>query len=106
MVSMIHAVQAMWDAQREEEDWVFLLIDSINAFNEQDRTVMVWNVQHGWSSGVCFLFNMYTHWAMLVIRVNYGTGGLLYSQQGVTQGDLMVMLCCVGFTPADSSTQD
>jgi hypothetical protein len=38
------------------------------------------------------MFNSYKHWSTLVIRNIDGRGEFLLSQQGVTQGDLLVML--------------
>jgi hypothetical protein len=87
----IHAARAMWGAHHTEEDWVFLLIDARNAFNELDRMMMLWNVQHGWPSGDHFMFNSYKHWASLVIRKNDGTGDFLFSRQGITQEDPFAM---------------
>jgi hypothetical protein len=54
--------------------------------------VMLWNVRHGWPPGARIMFNSYKHWSTLVIRNNDGSGEFLISQQGVTQGDPLVML--------------
>jgi hypothetical protein len=88
----IHASQAMWDSHHMEENWVLLLIDVSNAFNEQDRMVMLWNVWHGWPSGGRFMFNSYKHWSTLMIRNNDGSSEFLLSQQGFTQGYPLVMI--------------
>ena len=42
-----------------EEEWGFLRIDARNAFNEINRTVMLWVIRHEWPSGVRFYFNCY-----------------------------------------------
>jgi hypothetical protein len=87
----IHAAQSMWDQHHMEEDWGFLLVDAANAFNELDRTNMLWEVRHGWPSGARFVFNSYKHFAILVIRNKNGTGEFILSRQGVTQGDPLAM---------------
>ncbi len=84
-----------------EEEWGFLLIDAHNAFNEQNRTVMLWTVRHEWPSGARFAFNCYKHWSILVIRNNDGSGAtFLYSKEGVTQGDPLSMFAYgIGILP-------
>ena len=42
----IHAMHVLWKEHQNEEDWIFLLIDTCNAFNEYNRTVMLWAVCH------------------------------------------------------------
>jgi hypothetical protein len=69
----IHAAQSMWDTHHMEDDWGFLLIDAKNAFNEQCRKIMPWNVRHEWPSWARFVFNSYKHWAILIIQNNDGT---------------------------------
>ncbi len=54
---------------------------------------MLWTVRHEWLSGARFAFNCYRHWATLVIRGKGGTSYLLYSKEGVTQGDPLSMFC-------------
>ena len=46
----IHAMRVLWEEHKTEEDWGFLLIDAHNAFNEENRTAMLWDVQHEWPS--------------------------------------------------------
>ena len=53
----IHAMRVLWDEHKKEEDWDFLLIDTRNAFNEENRTAMLWDFRHEWPSGVHFTFN-------------------------------------------------
>ena len=63
----IHAMRVLWEEHAQEEDWGFLLIDACNAFNEENRTAMLWAVRHEWPSGAQFTFNYYRHWATLVV---------------------------------------
>ena len=75
-----------------EEDWGFLLIDARNAFNEENRTAMLWAVRHKWPSGARFAFNCYYHWSIMAIRAGDGMGNFLFSKEGVTQGDPLAMV--------------
>ena len=45
----IHAMRVLFEEHRKEEDWGFLLIDARNAFNEENRTAMLWAVWNGTS---------------------------------------------------------
>ena len=53
----IHAARPQWAQHSHEEEWGFLLIDARNAFNEENRTDMLWAVRHEWTSGAQFTFN-------------------------------------------------
>ena len=53
----IHAMRVLWEEHALEEDWGFLLIDARNAFNEENRTAMLWAFRHKWPSGAQFTFN-------------------------------------------------
>ena len=64
----IHSMRVLWEEHAQEEDWGFLLIDARNAFNEENRTAMLWSVWHEWPSGMQFTFNCYRHWATLVVQ--------------------------------------
>jgi hypothetical protein len=88
----IHAVDHMWKVHRMEEEWGFLLIDTCNAFNEQNQIAMLWAVRHEWPSGARFTFNCYKHWSSLMIHGNNSTGVVLHSKEGVTQGDPLAMI--------------
>ena len=57
----IHAVHLQWAQHSHEEDWGFLLIDTRNEFNEENRTAMLWAVRHEWLGGAQFTFNCYRH---------------------------------------------
>jgi hypothetical protein len=75
----------------EEEEWGFLGFDAANAFNELNRMAMLWTIRHEWPSGARFAFNCYRHCATLVIRGKGGTVVLIFSKEGVTQGDPLSM---------------
>ena len=64
----VDAVRLLWHQHYQEEEWAFLLIDAQNAFNEENRTSMMWSVRHKWPSGAQFTFNYYHHWVTLLIR--------------------------------------
>ena len=57
----IHAMRILFEEHKKEDDWGFLLIDARNAFNEENRTAMLWAVCHEWPSGAQFTFNCYRH---------------------------------------------
>ena len=88
----IHSVNHLWKVHQMEEDWGFLLIDAANAFNEANRTGMLWTVRHKWPSGARFTFNCYRHWAVLMIRGNTGVAAFVFSKEGATQGDPLAMV--------------
>ena len=91
--SAIHAMRVLWEEHRKEEDWGFLLIDARNAFNEENRTAMLWDVRQEWPSGAQFTFKYYRHWATLVVRdIGDGSGHFLHSKEGVTQGYPLAMI--------------
>ena len=52
-------MRVLWEKNSQEEDWVFLLTDARNVFNEENRTAMLWSVWHEWPSGAQFTFNFY-----------------------------------------------
>ena len=97
----IHAMHFFWEEYKKEEYWGFLLIDTRNAFNEENRTAMLWAVRHEWPSGAQFTFNCYRHWATLVVRdIGDGSGHFLHSKEGVTQGDpLAIIAYGIGVLP-------
>ncbi len=77
-----------------------MLIDAKNAFNEQNRTGMLWTVRHEWPLGTRFVFNCYKRWATLVLCRNNGTGTFLCRKEGVTKGDPLSMFAYgIGILP-------
>ena len=54
---------------------------------------MLWVIRHEWPQGARFVLNCYQHWATLLVRGNkHGSGFLVFSQEGVTQGDPLAMV--------------
>jgi hypothetical protein len=90
----IHAMQNLWELHQRDEDWGFLRIDAKNAFNEQNRTAMLWAVRHEWPSGARFVFNCHRHCSTLVLRGNNGAANFLYSKEGASQEDPLSMFAC------------
>ena len=69
MEGAIHYMRSQWEAHNNaDENWGVLLIDARNAFNEGNRKMMVYVARHEWPSGTRFLFNMYRHHSVLVMR--------------------------------------
>ena len=64
----IHAVDTLVNEHLSQEEWGFLLVDTRNAFNESNRTQMLWSVWFEWPRGERFMFNTYKHWSTLIIR--------------------------------------
>ena len=63
----------MWEVMDKEEQVGFTLVDAQNAFNEINRTSILWTVRHLWPSGSTFAFNCYKHHSILTIRVDNET---------------------------------
>ena len=82
--------------------WGVLLIDAKNALNSLNRMSALWIIRVLWPRCSRFLFNTYKGWAALVV---HGSESLLYSKQGVIQGDLlsMCMYAVSSFNPLISS---
>jgi hypothetical protein len=53
---------------------------------------MIWTIQHKWPYGAWVAFKCYCHWTMLVIHRKGGSMVLLYSKEGVMQGDPLSIL--------------
>ena len=69
----IHHMRSMWDEHEgDEEEWGVLLIDAKNAFNEGNRKMMLWVIRHKWPSCARFVFNIYRHQSVLVVRGESG----------------------------------
>ena len=86
-------MRVLFEEHRKEKDWGFLLIDARNAFNEENRTAMLWAVRYEWPSNAQFTFNCYRHWSTLLVGdIGDGSGHFLHSKEGVTQGDTLSMI--------------
>ena len=71
----------LWAQHSQEEDCGFLFIDARNTSNKENRTEMLWVVQHEWPSGAQFTSNCYRHWATLVVcNSEDGSGHFLHSK--------------------------
>jgi len=97
----IHAMSALWDELSVGEDVGFLMIDADNGFNAYSRIRMLWTIRHLWPAGARFVFNCYKFQSMLIVRDPGGLNYLiLYSREGVTQGDPLSMFCyAIGTLP-------
>ena len=77
----------------DEEPWGVLLIDTRNAFNEGNRKQIVWAARHIWPSGTRFIFNMYRHHAVLVMRSDKKVPIVFrQSKEGITHGCPLAIL--------------
>ena len=92
----IHAVNDMFN-ENKVNGWGVLLVDAKNAFNSINRAAALWNARILWPSACRFLFNTYRGWAALVVA---RSDSILFSKEGVTQGDpLSMFLYAVGTLP-------
>lgn len=53
---------------------------------------MMWNIRHLCPSGARYMFNMYKHWNLILVRSDIGETLSVESKEGVTQGDPMDMI--------------
>jgi hypothetical protein len=90
-VSSIHAINELWGAHKEDDEWGFLLVDATNSFNEGNHIMILWTVRHEWPLGARFTFNCYGHWGTLMVWIQNGTALFIFSMEGATQGDPLAM---------------
>src|ERR1700709_1424757 len=85
------AVHAMTDIFNENatSGWGILLVDAANAFNSINRTAALINARVLWPRCARFLFNTYRGHSALKVQ---HADRLLYSREGVTQGDPLSMM--------------
>ena len=99
----MHALSELFE-ENSQSGWGVLMVDAENAFNSLNRIAALWNVRVLWPRCSRFLFNTYRGWAALVVR---GSDSLLYSKEGVTQGDpLSMLMYAVSSLPLISSLND
>ena len=92
----IHTMSDLFD-DNKMEGWGVLLVDARNAFNSVNRVAILWNARILWPRCSRFIFNTYRGWAPLVIA---GGKSIVYSKEGVTQGDpLSMFLYAIGTLP-------
>jgi hypothetical protein len=79
--------------EEHEDGYGMLLVDASNAFNAVNRSAALWNARVLWPGAAFFLFNTYRNYNLLVIRstISPGSGTIMLSREGVTQGDPMSM---------------
>ena len=81
----VHVVAGLFeDSHSLPTGWGVLLVDASNAFNNLNRAALLWNDRILWPHCSRFVFNTYCGWAPLIMR---GSEELLFSCEGVTQGD-------------------
>ena len=68
------------------------LVDARTGFNELSRLAMLWTVQHRWPAEAMFAFNLYRHWAQLVLSQPGGVPVTILIREWVTQGDPLSMV--------------
>ena len=47
---VMHRFQSIWEDNSNEGNWIFLLVDEKNSFNEIHRIIMLWMVRHLWTT--------------------------------------------------------
>ena len=83
-------MQLLW--KHHYQYWRFILIDAHKTLNEENHTSMLWDVWFKWPSGARFTFNFYCYCDTLMICNVGGTGCLICSKEGVTQGNPLDMI--------------
>ena len=68
------------------------IVNACNEFNELSRLVMLCTVRHHWPTGAMFAFNLYRHWAQLLLRQMGETPVTILSLDRLTQGDPLSMV--------------
>ena len=92
----IHAINDIFN-EHGDEGWGVLMVDASNAFNSVNRIAALLNSRILWPRCSRFIFNTYRGWAPLVMT---NSNTLLYSKEGVTQGDpLSMFIYAVGTLP-------
>jgi len=94
----IHAMNELFKIYQDQPTgWRVLLMDAANAFNSLNHAAMLLHARVLWPHCAHFLFNTYKGWSVLVLK---GSTTLLFSKDGVTQGDpLSMFMYAVGMLP-------
>ena len=92
--NVVHHIRGLWENHTVMKNLGrVLLIHARNAFNEGNMKQMVWATRHIWPTGARFLFNIYRHHAVLVMRGDKKSSTVfLHSKEGITQGCPLAML--------------
>ena len=77
---------------QEAESSGTTLVDACNGFNEMSRLVMMCTVRHCWLDWSRFTFNCYKYWDQLILRQPGEPQFTILSQEGVTQGNHLLMV--------------
>ena len=85
---VIHVMSDLYE-ENAGSGWGLLLVDAKNAFNVVSRVTALWNARILWPRCSRFLFNTYRGYSMLLMK---GSEHILYSKEGITQGDPLSML--------------
>ena len=102
----VHGVQYIWGKTLTTDDWVFLLVNANNAFNEINLIGMLCTVRHLWTYGAQFFFNCYIHWSSLVLWNTNGAASFIHSREGATPGDPLAMIVYgIGIPPLIKNTK-
>ena len=75
----VHAIRELFD-DHSDDGWGVMMVDPSN--------VVLWNSRVKWPRCSQYLFNTYRGWAPLVLK---GSGSMLHSKEGITQGDPLSM---------------
>ena len=65
---VIHTMFMLWKEEFQEWYLVIIIVVVHNDPNEENQSTIMWDFQHYWTIGAQFAFNVYHHWATLVIR--------------------------------------
>ena len=75
----VHAIRELFD-DHSDDGWGVMMVDPSN--------VVLWNSRVKWPRCSQYSFNTYRGWAPLVLK---GSGSMLHSKEGITQGDPLSM---------------
>ena len=65
----VHTARSLWEDAAEMDEWIFLLVNALNAFNTDNHIATLWITRHQWRSGAQFSHNCYHIQAILLIQV-------------------------------------